>query len=151
MAEGARPSVSTIPPHRAFVDALAAGLLARAGDDPMVLARELVLLPNNRPCRALSDAFVRRLGTRGLLLPRMAPIGGLALDEAVAVAFDDLGHAAEIPAAIDGCARRLMLAPLVQRFGDLVGRAMGAAEAVRLAGQLARPLDPQIGRAACRE
>src|SRR3546814_4073762 len=59
----------------------------------MVLARELVLLPNNRSCRALSDAFVRRLGTRGLLLPRMAPIGGLDLDEAVGVAFDDLGHA----------------------------------------------------------
>src|SRR3546814_20201994 len=78
MAEGARPSVSTIPPHRAFVDALAAGLLARAGDDPMVLARELVLLPNNRSCRALSDAFVRRLGPRGLLLPRMAPKIGRA-------------------------------------------------------------------------
>src|SRR3546814_15096492 len=71
----------------------------------------------------------------------MAPIGGLDLDEAVGVAFDDLGHAAEIPAAIDGCARRLMLARLVQRFGDLEGRPMGAAEAVRLAGQLDRPLD----------
>lgn len=110
----------------------------------MVLARGLVLLPNNRSCRALSDAFVRRLGTRGLLLPRMAPIGGLDLDEAVGVAFDDLGHAAEIPAAIDGCARRLMLARLVQRFGDLEGRPMGAAEAVRLAGQLARTLDQLV-------
>src|SRR3546814_21195925 len=74
----------------------------------------------------------------------MAPIGGLDLDEAVGVAFDDLGHAAEIPAAIDGCARRLMLARLVQRFGDLEGRPMGAAEAVRLAGQLARTLDQLV-------
>src|SRR3546814_16682114 len=95
MAEGARPSVSTIPPHRAFVDALAAGLLARAGDDPMVLARELVLLPNNRSFRALSDAFVRRLSTRGLLLPPMSPIRGLALDEADGVPFHAPGQAAQ--------------------------------------------------------
>src|SRR3546814_13819046 len=99
-------------------------MVERGGDDTMVLARELVLWPNDRSCGELSDAFVRRLGTGGLLLPRMAPIGGLDLDEAVGVAFDDLGHAAEIPAAIDGCARRLMLARLVQRFGDLEGRPM---------------------------
>src|SRR3546814_15431479 len=74
----------------------------------------------------------------------MAPSGGLDLDEAVGVAFDDLGHAAEIPAAIDGCARWLMLARLVQRFGELVGRTMAAAEAVRLAGQLARTFDQLV-------
>src|SRR3546814_2008416 len=37
-----------------------------------------------------------------------------------------------------------MLARLVQRFGDLEGRPMGAAEAVRLAGQLARTLDQLV-------
>src|SRR3546814_17878628 len=98
MAEGARPSVSTIPPHRAFVDALAAGLLARAGDDPMVLARELVLLPHNRACRALSDAFVPRLGTPGLLLPRPAATRGPQPAEEARVAFDVLGpHGAATP------------------------------------------------------
>src|SRR3546814_674078 len=37
-----------------------------------------------------------------------------------------------------------MLARLVQRFGDREGRPMGAAEAVRLAGQLARTLDQLV-------
>ena len=42
----------TIPPHRAFADALANGLIKRFGGDPMGLARGLVLLPNNRAKRA---------------------------------------------------------------------------------------------------
>src|SRR3546814_9099200 len=103
MAEAGGPKVSTIPPHRAFVDALAAGLIARHGNDPMALARGLVLLPNNRSCRALSDAFVRSAGDRGLLLPRMVPIGDLDLDEAAGIALDDLQDGAAIPAAIDAC------------------------------------------------
>lgn len=49
----------TIPPHRAFADALAAGLIRRFGGDPMRLARGTVLLPNNRAKRAIQDAFVR--------------------------------------------------------------------------------------------
>lgn len=144
MAEGGHPRVSTIPPHRAFADALAAGLLGRHGSDPMALARGLVLLPNNRSAKALSDAFVRRIGERGLLLPHMVPIGDLDLDESAGVALDALEDGVAIPVAIDGCARRLMLARLVQRFGDLEGHAMGAAEAVRLAGDLARTLDQLI-------
>ncbi len=144
MVEGRDPKVSTIPPHRAFVDALAAGLIARHGGDPMSLARGLVLLPNNRSCRALRDAFVRRAGDRGLLLPRLVPIGDLDLDEAAGTALDDLDGDTSIPAAIDGCARRLMLARLVQKFGDARAQPIGAAEAVRLAGQLARTLDQLV-------
>src|SRR3546814_6756381 len=74
----------------------------------------------------------------------MVPIGDLDLDEAAGIALDDLQDGAAIPAAIDACARRLMLARLVQRFGELDGRPIGAAEAVRLAGQLARTLDQLI-------
>src|SRR3546814_20244749 len=132
MAEAGGPKVSTIPPHRAFVDALAAGLIARHGNDPMALARGLVLLPNNRSCRALSDAFVRSAGDRGLLLPRMVPIGDLDLDEAAGIALDDLQDGAAIPAAIAACARRLMLARLVHRFGELDVRPLGDGEAGRL-------------------
>ncbi|HWU96134.1 MAG TPA: hypothetical protein VN029_11085, partial [Sphingomonas sp.] len=63
------PTLYTIPPHRAFADALANGLIQRFGADPMGLARGLVLLPNNRAKKAIQDAFVRASGG-GLLLPR---------------------------------------------------------------------------------
>ena len=75
----ARPAVFTIAPHVAFVDALAQGLLDRAGGDRLALARTRVLLPNRRAVRALTDAFVRR-SDGGLLLPRMTPIGDIADD-----------------------------------------------------------------------
>lgn len=144
MAEGPAPGIFSIPPHRAFVDALAAGLIARHGGDPMALARGLVLLPNNRSCRALTDAFVRRSGDGGLLLPRLVPIGDIDLDEAVGVALDDIEDGVAIPEAIDPSARRLILARLVLRFSEAQGQPIGAAEAVRLAGQLVRTLDQLI-------
>jgi ATP-dependent helicase/nuclease subunit B len=69
-----RPSVFTIPPHRSFADALAAGLIARRGRGETGLARGIVLVPNNRSARAITEAFVRR-SEGGLLLPRLVPIG----------------------------------------------------------------------------
>ena len=76
------PKVFTIPPHRAFADALAAGLIARFGRDTTGLARGIVLVPNNRAARAIQDAFVRRSGG-GLLLPRLVPVGDPELDERI--------------------------------------------------------------------
>src|SRR3546814_3374442 len=43
-----QPTVFTIPAHRAFADALAAGLLAQHGGDRMALARGIILVPTNR-------------------------------------------------------------------------------------------------------
>ena len=74
MADRAAPAIATIPAHRAFSDALAAGILARHGRDPMVLARGILLLPNNRSIRAVGEAFVRRSGG-GLLMPRLVAVG----------------------------------------------------------------------------
>ena len=68
------PSIYTIPAHRSFADALAAGLIRKFGRDPLELARGRLLLPNNRAVRAVTDAFVRASGS-GLLLPRLIPIG----------------------------------------------------------------------------
>ena len=144
MAEVAQPRVYSIPPHRSFVDALAAGLLARHGDDPLALARGVVLLPNQRSCRALSDAFVRLAGDRGILLPRMTPIGDLDLDEAAGLMLDSIEGGEDLPAVIDGCERRLLLARMVRHHAQAEGAPIGVAEAVRLAGQLGRTLDQLI-------
>src|SRR5436309_365710 len=113
----------TIPPHRAFADALANGLIKRFGGDPMGLARGLVLLPNNRAKRAIQDAFVRASGG-GLLLPRLVAVGDPELDEAV---FDAAGDPDPVPPAVEPLQRQLILARLIQQAEPR----HDAAEAVR--------------------
>ncbi|WP_448503092.1 double-strand break repair protein AddB [Sphingomonas sp.] len=135
MAERRALGLYTIPPHRAFADALALGLIRRFGRDPMVLARGIVLVPSNRAGRAIRDAFVRESGG-ALLLPRIVPIGDPDLGETTGALFDAIDEA-PIPPAIAPLRRRMILARLLIE----ADRALDTAEAVRLAGDLARTLD----------
>ena len=137
MAEG--PRLYTIPPNRAFADALVAGLRRRAGDDPLALARATLLLPNNRAVRAVTDAFVRA-SDGGLLLPRLVALGDPEAGEALGAALDP-ADAESVPPAVDPYRRRLTLARLVADERAAAGHRVDAAEAVRLAGELARTLD----------
>jgi ATP-dependent helicase/nuclease subunit B len=144
-------SVFTIPSHVPFVDALAAGIAAdhANADDPLALARVLVLLPTRRACRALQDAFLRHSGGRALLLPRMVPIGDVDED---ALQFDLLAMQTpeterEIPPAIGDMRRRLLLARLVQESAAQTGGEtqvegrLPIDQAVRLAAELSNLLD----------
>ena len=131
---GARPAVYTIPAHRSFADSLAAGLFARHGRDPMALAGGRILLPNNRAVRAMTEAFVRA-SRSGLVLPRLIAIGDPELDDRIGGALDPAAADLPVPRAIDPLARQLALAGIVRRGGE------GAAEAIRLAADLARTLD----------
>ena len=131
MSDPQRVAVYTIPSHRSFADALAAGLIARFGKDPLGLARGRILLPNNRAVRAVTDAFVRESGN-GLLLPRLIPVGDPELDERVGGALDRI-DGEPVPPAIDPTERLLRLASIV--------RGEGSAESLRLAADLARTLD----------
>jgi ATP-dependent helicase/nuclease subunit B len=138
-----RPAVFTIPAHRAFADALAAGLIAQFGPDPLSLARTAILVPNNRAARAISDAFVRR-AEGGLLLPRLVAIGDPELDERLGGLLDPIGEEAEvdpIPPAIDPLDRHMILARLTSEARALAGEPVDGGEAIRLAGELARTLD----------
>jgi len=141
MAEGASPNVYTIPPHRAFADALAAGLIARSKGDRLALARTTILLPNNRAQRTLTDAFVRRAEGGGLLLPRLVAIGDPELDDRLGAALDPADGDEPVPPAIEPIERQFMLARLVQRARAQTGDPIDAAEAMRLAADLARVLD----------
>jgi ATP-dependent helicase/nuclease subunit B len=132
-------NVFTIPPHRSFADSLAGGLLARAGGDRISLARGLLLVPNPRAARAITDAFVRRAGG-GLLLPRIVPIGAVDGDEAVGAALDP-ADADPVPPAIAPLQRRMILARLVTEERARRGETIGLAEATRLAADLARVMD----------
>ncbi|MBF0129592.1 MAG: hypothetical protein HQL33_06340, partial [Alphaproteobacteria bacterium] len=90
-------SVSTISPDLPFAETLAAGIVARVGEEPLALSRVTVLLPTVRGCRALRDAFLRLSGGRPMLLPRLAAMG--ELDEAE-VLFADTAAAADLPPEI---------------------------------------------------
>ena len=127
----ARPRLYTIPAHRAFADALVAGLMrARDTHD---LARGMVLLPNNRAVRAITDAFVRASGG-GLILPRLVPLGDPDLGEAVGASLDPVDDEAPPPPAVAPYARRMILARLVGEERARAGHPVSGAEAVRLSG-----------------
>jgi len=128
-----RPGLYTIPAHRAFADALVAGLIRNHGGDPLTLARGIVLLPNNRAVRAITDAFVRASGG-ALLLPRLIALGDPEAGESAGAAIDPIG-ADPIPPAAQPYRRRMALARMIAEEG------YDPAEAMRLACELGRTLD----------
>jgi ATP-dependent helicase/nuclease subunit B len=138
MPDRGGPKVYTIPVHRNFADALVNGLMAQSAGDRMTLARGIILVPNNRAIRAITDAFVRR-AEPGLLLPRLVAVGDIG-DEAMGVALDPAGGEA-VPAAVDPLVRRFALARLVQQARAELRSPVDAAEALRLATELAATRD----------
>ena len=138
MAERRTPAVYTIPPHRAFADALVSGIISTHGDDRMAMARGIILVPNNRAGLSIRDAFVRR-SEGGLLLPRLVTVGDVESDEGAGLVFDG-ADADPIPPAVEPLQRQLILARLIQQQAAFTGH-MPADQAMRLAADLAHVLD----------
>ncbi|MCJ2183061.1 double-strand break repair protein AddB, partial [Novosphingobium sp. 1949] len=151
MPEGSRaptapsPSVYAIAAHRGFADALVAGLVPRYADPVLGLARLTLLLPSRRTVRTVTEAFVRHAGetsegdgATGLLLPRMAVVGDLDLDETLGPLLDPLG-AADIPPACDPTHRWLRLAHYLR---EVEGAEAGKGPALlRRAWEIGRTMD----------
>lgn len=141
MAAG-RPEVYSIAAHRGFADALVAGLVPRYAETGFGLARLTLVLPSTRAARTMQEAFIRHYGEagrQGLLMPRMAVVGDLDLDETLGPLIDNLGAAIDVPAAADPTWRWLTLAGLLR---DHMGEeAPGDAALLRLAFQLGRTMD----------
>jgi ATP-dependent helicase/nuclease subunit B len=101
--EQGAPQVYSIAAHRGFADALVAGLIPRYSDGELGLARLTLLLPSRRAVRTVTEAFVRLSGaangSSGMLLPRMAVVGDLDLDETLGALLDPIGAGAELPPA----------------------------------------------------
>jgi ATP-dependent helicase/nuclease subunit B len=152
-----RSTIFTIPTGVPFADALAAGLIARAGGEPLTLSKMTVLLPNRRACRALAEAFLRQAGGPfgfeggsipggGLLLPRLQPIGEPD-EETQSIAESGVAgvDASEIPPAIGDLRRRMLLARLIHHSPQArLGVGSGTIafdQAVRLAAELAGLID----------
>lgn len=139
MAEG--PAVYSIAAHRGFADALVAGLVPRYSDEDVGLARLTLLLPSTRAMRTVSEAFIRHFGATGLsgmLMPRMAIVGDLDLDETLGSLLDPLG-ADTIPRSVDPTRRWLRLAELLR---DELGKdAPHGSALLRMAQDIAAAMD----------
>jgi ATP-dependent helicase/nuclease subunit B len=137
VTEGPRRNVYSIAAHRGFADALVAGLVPRYREDDFGLARLTLLLPSRRAARTVTEAFVRHSGA-GMLLPRMAVVGELDLDETLGPLLDPLG-AADIPPAADPMRRWLRLA---EHLRTVEGESAGSgAVLLRRAFEIGRSMD----------
>lgn len=135
-----KPSVYSIAAHRGFADALVAGLIPRYREEGFGLARLTLLLPTRRAVRIVTEAFIRACGADGgLLLPRMAVVGDLDLDETLGALLDPLGQGADLPPAADPAARLLALADMLR--SDPETRTTSAPGLVRQARAIARAMD----------
>src|SRR6056297_2764853 len=100
----AAPRVASVPAGVPFLDAIAAELLRRHGDEPLALSRVTVLLPTRRAGRALQETFLRLTDGRPLLLPAIRPLGDV---DPAALEMD--GDGPEGPAGPGGLAAGLDL------------------------------------------
>ena len=155
-----KPRVFTIPASAPFlptlIDALIddrLGLNFKAKDDPLALAQATLYLPTRRACRLARDVFLQTTGTDAAILPRIVPIGDVDEDEiafAEAAAGELAAQALELPEALGGLERRMVLAELILKWaGQLKPTEPGQAPlvagnpaaALNLAADLARLMD----------
>jgi ATP-dependent helicase/nuclease subunit B len=127
------PRVYSIPAGAPFLEALAAGILARHGSDPLLLSRVTILLPTRRACRALAEAFLRQKDGDALLLPNIRPLGDVDEDE-----LDLRGLNTDTRLPIPDLERALLLSRLLRASPLAAG---DDANAYRLALGLADLLD----------
>ncbi|HVV26398.1 MAG TPA: double-strand break repair protein AddB [Rhizomicrobium sp.] len=132
------PSVFTIHPGAHFARALAKGLIARTGGDPLALSSAVIYLPTRRAARSFGDAFAHELGGAALL-PQFRPLGDSDEDDLL---FDAASDGLEIAPAIAPLRRQLLLARLIRAW-DRKGRdgTLSFAQCAALADSLARVMD----------
>src|SRR5919204_282543 len=123
MPSASTARVFTIPASAPFVPTLIRALIDGtlvpgfpALHHPLALADATLYLPTRRACRLARDVFLDVTKTDAAILPRIVPIGDIDEDEIVfaeaatgALARDAL----ELPPALGGLERRLLLTKLV--------------------------------------
>ncbi len=167
------PRVFTIPASAPFLPTLikalldgtlVAGFAPAQARDPLALADATIYLPTRRACRLARDMFLDVSGMEAAILPRIVPIGDVDEDEilfdqaasgAAAAESLDLPDALELPPALGGLERRLLLARLVlawadqlapQHIGEAPLIANHPATALALADDLGRLIDDMTTR-----
>ncbi len=128
--------VYTIPAGLSFVESLAQGILQKAGDDPLTLARMQILLPTRRACRSLREAFLKLSKGKPLLLPRMNAIGDVD-EEDLSLTLAGMEEELALPPALPPLRRQFMLVKLIGRLG----MDRGIEQDMMLASALGRLMD----------
>jgi ATP-dependent helicase/nuclease subunit B len=161
----ANPRVFTIPASAPFVPTLIRALIDGtlvpgfpAGHDPLALAGATLYLPTRRACRLVRDVFLDVTRTSAAILPRIVAIGDVDEDE-IAFAQAATGalarSALDLPTAIGGLERRMLLAQLVLKWAGSIAPdkkdeaplvAGNPASALALADDLGRLMDDMTTR-----
>src|SRR5258707_12096582 len=160
----ATPRVFTIPASAPFIPTLIRSLLGGtlvdgfpASRDPLALARATLYLPTRRACRLARDTFLDVTGDDAAILPRIVAVGDLE-DEIVfaqAATPEIATDALDLPPALGGVERRLLLAQQVHRWASspaMLGEgraplvATHPAAVLALADDLARLMDDMTTR-----
>src|SRR3954470_15639621 len=120
------PRVFTIPASapflRTLIDALLQdrlGLGFKPGADPLALASATIYLPTRRACRQAQRIFLDALQSDAAILPRIVPIGDVDEDElafAEAASGETADAALELPEALGGLERKMLLAELILKW-----------------------------------
>jgi ATP-dependent helicase/nuclease subunit B len=159
------PRVFTIPASTPFVPTLIRALIDGtlvggfpAARDPLALGHATLYLPTRRACRLARDLFLDVTQERAAILPRIVAIGDVDEDE---IAFAEAATGAlaadalDLPPALGGLERRLLLARLVLKWaariapdarGEAALVANNPASALSLADDLARLMDDMTTR-----
>jgi len=156
------PRVFTIPASVPFLPVLirelAAGRLIAGFPEPgnpLALARATLFLPTQRAGQVARAAFLDALGTDAAVLPRIVPLGEIDEDELAFAGMATNEAALELPEALGGLERRLLLARLVLSWISSPGLRTGTgkplvantpASALALADALARLIDDMTTR-----
>ncbi|HLH87743.1 MAG TPA: double-strand break repair protein AddB [Xanthobacteraceae bacterium] len=151
--------VFTVPASVPFLPTLVRALVDGAlvpgfapGTDPLALSAATLYLPTRRACRLARDIFLDVLGSEAALLPRVVPIGDIDEDE---IAFAEIATGAaaadalDLPPALGGLTRRMLLARLVLAWAQRLKPSPGdqplvvgtPAAALALADDLAHLMD----------
>src|SRR6186997_1309904 len=121
-----KPRVFTIPASAPFLPALIEALMEdrlglgfRPGDDPLSLAGTTIYLPTRRACRLAHRMFLDVLKRDAAILPRIVPVGDVDEDElafAEAAIGETGGTALDLPDAVEGLERKVLLAQLILKW-----------------------------------
>ncbi|QWG13249.1 double-strand break repair protein AddB [Bradyrhizobium sediminis] len=147
------------PLLRSVIAALVDGRLVdgfEARRDPARLAQATLYLPTLRAGRMAREIFLDELKTDAVVLPRIVALGDIDEDELAFAQATSPGSAAlEIPPAMDGLQRRLLLAQLIALWAKRIRPADaaqaplvtgGPASTLALADDLARLMDDMVTR-----
>ncbi|TNE59487.1 MAG: double-strand break repair protein AddB [Alphaproteobacteria bacterium] len=147
-----QPGIYTIPSGADFARDLAAGIYESfaKSEDPSALVKVTVLVPTRRAVAALQEAFERIAPGTALMMPVIRPIGDVD-EEALVFEGGIAGphppfESGELPPAISGLKRQIMLAKLIRAWSSKLEdsaapHTMSEAQALAYAGDLGAFLD----------